>query len=293
MTVIGRKIFYEPLLRKLSLENFLNPVNDISEALPGKLNLLEPASSCGVRPGDPPSSATGRESLVYIDEAVGIMKKGLADALVTAPVSKKNIASAIGGFSGHTNYLADKFGVPRDSVIMMIVSNALRVVLLSQHIPVSEVADFVKRERIVSVVEKSAPALKAMGFSSPRFAVAALNPHSGDGGLFGREEIEEISPAVDELRKKGFDVAGPLTCDVCVMDALKNRFDAIVAMYHDQGICPVKILANNKAVNFTVGLPFVRVSPLHGTAFDIAGKFRAWEDSILKAVEFAAGFSKI
>ncbi len=292
IAVIGRTIFYEQILNKLSLKDFLHPVKDASHVEKGKLNLIEPDEPCEVSAPVKPSPASGREALRYIDKAVEMIKTGASKILITAPVSKKNIADNLKGFSGHTYYLADKFGISRDGVVMMIISRTLRVALLSQHVPINKVSGLVKKERIVAIVEKIVPVLEKFGFVPPRIAVAALNPHSGEGGYVGSEEINEIYPAVLELKKKGFDVAGPINSEICFMEALKNKFDAVVSMYHDQGIVPVKILSHNKAVNFTVGLPFVRVSPLHGTAFDIAGKFKAREDSMLEAVEFASAFSR-
>ncbi len=220
-----------------------------------------------------------RLSLVAATEA---LKNGEIDALVTAPIHKSNIQHETFHYTGHTPFLRDAFGV--EDVVMLMVADNMRIALLSEHVPVSEAAAAVTKEAIQRKVKILVSALQRdYGIDKPKIAVLALNPHAGDEGLIGKEELEIIQPAVRELKQSGAMVFGPYPADAFFARAQYQHFDAVLAMYHDQGLIPFKSLAAGEGVNYTAGLPKVRTSPDHGTAFDIAGQNKADHASILAA----------
>lgn len=214
-------------------------------------------------------------------------------AVVTAPLNKEALAAAGLPYPGHTELLqaeaAAHAGVDLDRmpVRMMLANDELRTVLVSIHVSLRDAIEAVTRERVLLTVRITHAALAASLGRPPRIAVAGLNPHAGEGGLFGREEIEAIAPAVADARGEGVDAHGPFAPDTVFMRARRGEFDAVVAMYHDQGLIPVKYLGVERGVNVTLGLPLVRTSPDHGTAFDIAGTGQADEASLLEAVRVA------
>jgi len=221
-----------------------------------------------------------RISLIAATEA---LKAGEIDALVTAPVHKSNLQDDNFRYTGHTPYLRDAFGVA--DVVMLMVADNMRVALLSEHVPVSEAAKEVTKEAIQRKVKILVSALQRdYGIDKPKIAVLALNPHAGDEGLIGKEEMEVIQPAVRELKQSGLMVFGPFPADAFFARNQYSRFDAVLAMYHDQGLIPFKSLAFGEGVNYTAGLPSVRTSPDHGTAFDIAGQGKAEHTSMLAAL---------
>ncbi len=221
-----------------------------------------------------------RISLVAATEA---LKNGDIDALVTAPIHKNNIQGENFNYTGHTPFLRDAFGVP--DVVMLMVADNMRVALLSEHVPLSEAAAQVSKEAIQRKVRILVAALQRdYGIDKPKIAVLGLNPHAGDEGLVGKEEIEIIQPAVRELKQSGLMVFGPYPADAFFARNQYSRFDAVLAMYHDQGLIPFKSLAFGEGVNYTAGLPVVRTSPDHGTAFDIAGQGKADPASMLAAL---------
>ena len=228
--------------------------------------------------------AGGKAAYDYLIHAADLALRGVVDAIVTAPLNKEALALAGYGPSGHTEILAQRCGV--DQVTMMLVAGNLRVSHVSTHVPLRQALDLVRRPRIVKVIELTRAALLELGIEAPAIAVAGLNPHAGEGGLFGEEESREIAPAVAEARERGYDVVGPLPPDSVFLEPL--RFDAVVAMYHDQGHIPVKVRDFHGGVNVTLGLPIVRTSVDHGTAFDLAGTGRANPASLLAAVRLAA-----
>ncbi|HXG62537.1 MAG TPA: 4-hydroxythreonine-4-phosphate dehydrogenase PdxA [Planctomycetota bacterium] len=211
-------------------------------------------------------SGGAREALDAIDEAADLALSGKVDGIVTAPVSKERIARLGVPFVGHTEYLAARAGVRLP--VMCFVSDRFRVALVTTHVSLRKLPGLLTAERILGVLRETDRALREFfGVAEPRLAVCGLNPHAGEGGQFGREEIEVIAPALDIARREGLRAEGPYAADT----VWRRPADAIVAMYHDQGLGPVKALDPN-AVNVTLGLPFVRTSPDHGTAFDIAGR---------------------
>jgi 4-hydroxythreonine-4-phosphate dehydrogenase len=207
------------------------------------------------------------------------------DAVVTAPISKEAWALAGHRYAGHTELLAERLNATRHA--MMFVAPRLRVILTTAHVPLAEVALRLTTHRLLDVIELGAEACASLGVERPRVAVCGLNPHAGEAGLLGHEERTIITPAIEEARRAGIDASGPYPADTIFRRALDGRFDLVVAMYHDQGLIPVKTLEWESAVNVTVGLPIVRTSPDHGTAFDIAGTGVADHRSMKAAIELA------
>jgi 4-hydroxythreonine-4-phosphate dehydrogenase len=236
------------------------------------------------------SSAAGRASGEYIEAAVELCMRGHLDAISTAPINKR--ALFLGGYSfpGHTEFLAHL--ARADECAMAFVAANLRIVLLSTHVPLAEAIRLVERERIERVIKLANRELKRWGIREPRLAMAALNPHGAEGGLFGVEESAEIVPAVEACRALEIDVAGPFSADTVFLRASRGEFDAVVACYHDQAMIPVKCLSFGEAVNVSLGLPFIRTSVDHGTAFDIAGKGLAEHSSMVAAITLAAQLSR-
>jgi 4-hydroxythreonine-4-phosphate dehydrogenase len=236
------------------------------------------------------SGAAGKAAAGYIEAAVELCAAGSVDAITTAPINKR--ALFLGGYSfpGHTEFLAHLTG-SEDSAMAFVAAN-LRIVLLSTHVPLAEAIKLVKRDRIVQTINLANRELRRWGIERPRLAVAALNPHGAEGGLFGTEEAAEIAPAIEAC--DGVDdvnVRGPFPADTVFLRASRGEFDAVIACYHDQAMIPVKCLSFGEAVNVTMGLPFIRTSVDHGTAFDIAGKGLAEHSSMLAAIKLAAELS--
>src|SRR2546426_3435051 len=236
------------------------------------------------------SGAAGKAAAGYIEAAVELCAAGSIDAMATAPINKR--ALFLGGycFPGHTEFLAHLTGT--EDYAMGFVAANLRVVLISTHVPLSEAIRLVTRDRIKKTTRLADKELQRWGIEQPRLAVAALNPHGAEGGLFGIEEASEITPAVESCRTTdGINVSGPFSADTVFLRASRGEFDAVVACYHDQAMIPVKCLSFGEAVNITLGLPFIRTSVDHGTAFDIAGKGIAEHSSMVAAIKLAAELS--
>ena len=236
------------------------------------------------------SGAAGKAAGGYIEAAVELCAAGNIDAIATAPINKR--ALFLGGYSfpGHTEFLAHLTGA--EEYAMAFVAANLRIVLLSTHVPLSEAIRMVERDRVVKVINLTHRELQRWGIERPRLAVAALNPHGAEGGLFGVEEASEIMPAIElASRNDDINVQGPFSADTVFLRASRGEFDAVVACYHDQAMIPVKCLSFGEAVNVTLGLPFIRTSVDHGTAFDIAGKGLAEHSSMVAAIKLAAELS--
>ena len=235
------------------------------------------------------SGAAGKAAAGYIEAAVELCAAGSIDAMATAPINKR--ALFLGGYSfpGHTEFLAHLTGA--EEYAMAFVAANLRVVLLSTHVPLAEAIRMVERDRIVQVVNLTNRELQRWGIERPRLAVAALNPHGAEGGLFGVEEASEMMPAIEACRIDDINVQGPFSADTVFLRASRGEFDAVIACYHDQAMIPVKCLSFGEAVNVTLGLPFIRTSVDHGTAFDIAGKGLAEHSSMVAAIKLAAELS--
>jgi 4-hydroxythreonine-4-phosphate dehydrogenase len=232
------------------------------------------------------SAEAGRAAYDAILAAVGDAVAGRVDAIATAPINKAAFALAGLPWRGHTELLAHLTGAP--SVAMMFHTEVLRVVLATIHVPLAEVPRLLTAATVESVVRLTARELPRFGVAAPRLAMCGLNPHAGEGGVVGLEEPRVIEPALAACRRDGIDVAGPFPADTLFVRAARGEFDVVVACYHDQGLIPVKLLAFGKAVNVTLGLPIIRTSVDHGTAFDIAGRGVADHGSLVEAVCLAA-----
>jgi 4-hydroxythreonine-4-phosphate dehydrogenase len=231
----------------------------------------------------------GAAAAACIRQAVAEVLAGCAAAVVTAPIHKEALAAAGEPYPGHTEMLADLAGPPGQpaDVRMMLANEELKTVLVTVHCALREAIERVTVDAVLSTLRISHAAAASWGQRAPRIAVAGLNPHAGEGGLFGREEIEVIAPAIAAARAEGIDATGPFAPDTVFMRARRGEFDLVLAMYHDQGLIPVKYLGVEQGVNVTLGLPFVRTSPDHGTAFDLAGTGRADPASLIAAVQMA------
>lgn len=252
-----------------------------------KYNLIEVAE--GEMKIETGKSTAYAGSLAYkaLQRAVNDLSKGYIKALVTAPIDKNNIQSEEFKYAGHTDYLGDYFNTK--NYLMLLVSNSLRIGVVTGHIPIKEVSQEINAELILSklrVMHKSM--IYDFGIRNPKIAVLGLNPHASDGGLIGKEEQTEIIPAIESAKKEGMLAFGPFPADGFFASSNYQKFDAILAMYHDQGLIPFKTLSFKDGVNFTAGLPVVRTSPAHGTALDLAGKGEASESSMRQAIYLAS-----
>ena len=271
----------------------INSIKKVSEAkfLPRVINVLDlnNADPLKIKTGQV-SRAAGKAAFEYIDKAIDLAKNGEIDAITTGPINKEALHKAGYKFDGHTEILATK--TKTKDYAMMFVSDQLWVILVTTHLPLREVSKQLDRKKIVKIIKMANEALGKTRGKKPRIGVAGLNPHAGESGIFGQEEIKIIKPAVEEAQKLGIDVKGPISPDAIFFLANSGMFDLVVAMYHDQGLIPLKLLAFNRSVNVTIGLPFVRTSVDHGTGFDIAGKGWANPQSLIEAVKVAAHFCK-
>lgn len=304
---IGPEIVVKALARLRGTESFtplvigdLKMLRRVAASVGAELELTDrqtprPRAVCVLETGELPddleigrdAAVTGRASAKYIETAVELWRSGEIDGLATAPISKAAIAMAGFDFPGHTEFLASLTGTPR--VAMSFFGGDLRVVLLSTHVSLRDAIALVTRDNLVDLIRFAAVELCGLLGRQPRIAVAGLNPHASEGGLFGVEEEREIIPAVEACRSvHGLDVSGPYSPDTIFLRGHRGEFDAVIACYHDQATIAVKSLAFGSAVNVTLGLPLVRTSVDHGTAFDIAGKGVADESSMVAAIELAA-----
>jgi len=225
----------------------------------------------------------GKYAIKSLTAAAQALKEGKIDGLVTAPIHKKNIQSAEFNFTGHTPYLKNLFGV--SDVAMFMIAENMRIALLTEHVAVKDIAGYITRENIITKLNTVNNSLKRdFNIVKPRIAVLALNPHAGDEGLIGKEEEEIIKPAIKEAKQRDVFCFGPYSADAFFARGQHEKFDGVLALYHDQGLIPFKSLAIGEGVNFTAGLPGVRTSPDHGVAFDIAGKGKADEASFREAI---------
>jgi 4-hydroxythreonine-4-phosphate dehydrogenase len=276
----------------------LGPVREVEavgEAPDGALAVLDPGAGAPAAFAWGETTAEGgRQAMEAVARACDLCLSGAVDGMTTAPLSKEAIRLAGYDFPGHTEFLQERTGA--ESVVMVLAADLpagpLRVALATIHVPVADVAGLVTRDRVEATCRTLAAALRRdLGVERPRLAVLGLNPHAGDGGVIGREEIDTLRPALDALRADGLDVTGPHPADAFFGRAAWTRADAVVAMYHDQGLAPFKALAQGGGVNVTLGLPIVRTSPDHGTAFDLAGRGAADASSTVEAVRLAAAMA--
>lgn len=273
--------------KALNLETSFTIINSASEVQYGKINVVNcNDDEVKVELGKP-SRESGKAAFDALEKAMAEYKEGLYDVLVTAPIHKQMIQSEAFPFPGHTEYIEQSVGEGAKA-LMILASEKLRVALVTVHVPISKVSSMLTKDLVEEKLQLFSASLKAdFGINGPRIAVLALNPHAGDGGVIGDEEENIIIPAIKAMREKGVLCFGPYPADGFMGNGTYSRFDGVLAMYHDQGLVPFKVLAMDDGVNFTAGLPLVRTSPDHGTAFDIAGKGEASENSFRQAVYMA------
>ena len=262
-------------------------ISNISDLSPeaGVIEVLAVKSDAEVRRGAP-SQGAGRSVVKYIKKAVTLALRNEVSAVVTAPISKESLKMAGYEWPGHTELFADLTNTKEFA--MMFVSDELKIILSTIHIPLKDVPKKINERLIFRTIMLAKKGADMLGIDSPRIAVAGLNPHAGESGIMGNEELRVIVPAINRVRDKAINVSGPLPPDVVFHKAYNGEFDIIVCMYHDQGLVPFKMLAFDTGVNVTVGLPIIRTSPDHGTAFDIAWKNRANPSSMLEAIKLAS-----
>ncbi len=236
-----------------------------------------------------PTQEAGYAVAAYIKKAVRVAMEKKVDAIVTAPISKESLRLAGYPWPGHTELLAELTGVK--DYAMMFVGGRLRVILVTIHTALRNVPALITKDAVLKTIRLARRACDMMGIGRQRIAVSGLNPHAGEAGLFGDEEIREITPAIEEAKKEGINVSGPYPPDIVFHKAYRKEVDIIVSMYHDQGLIPLKMIAFDKGVNVTVGLPIIRTSPDHGTAFDIAWKGIASPSSMIEAIKMAVKLS--
>ncbi len=233
----------------------------------------------------------GLAAYQYIEKAAMLGMAGEIDAIATTPINKESIKMANVNFIGHTEMLAHLSNT-YDPLTMFQVRN-MRVFFLSRHLSLRDACDAVKKDKITEYIKRCTEALKMLGLNNPKLAVAGLNPHNGEHGMFGDEEVKEITPAVEESLKAGFNVFGPIPGDSVFAMALKGRYDGVLSMYHDQGHIATKTVDFERTISFTIGMPFLRTSVDHGTALDIAGKGIASEISMVEAIKLAAQYGSV
>lgn len=263
-----------------------NVIASAKDAHPKRVNIVNCVSDQSpVEPGIL-TAESAKAAVDALYAAVDDMKAGYLDILVTAPFNKKGVAEENFRYTGHTGYLIEAFGA--EEGLMFMCSETLRIGLVTEHIPLSKVSSVVSKERILSKLRVMNKSLERdFGIVRPKIAVLGLNPHGGDDGLIGEEELSVIGPAVKAARAEKIEAFGPYPPDGFFAAAMQAKFDAVLAMYHDQGLIPFKTVSFDSGVNFTAGLPIVRTSPDHGTAFDIAGMCRANPRSMLSAIYLA------
>lgn len=267
-------------------------LSDAADLPPGVLPVLplqETLAGLADLPWGRVSALAGRAAAVAIRQAVALTLAGEASAIVTAPIHKEALSAAGEPYPGHTEMLADlcaHAGHPAD-VRMMLANEELKTVLVTVHCSLRDAIERLDFDAVLSTLRIAHQSAAAWGQTAPRIAVAGLNPHAGEGGLFGREEIDFIAPAIAAAQAEGIAASGPYAPDTVFMRARRGEFDLVLAMYHDQGLIPVKYLGVEQGVNVTLGLPLVRTSPDHGTAFDLAGTGRADPASLIAALQMA------
>ena len=295
--VIGDLAAVRDAVKLCSSPLSINVIQSTGEAVgkPGVIDLID-LSCCpagGWRYGEV-SAAAGQAAFEFVVKAIELTQSGETDAVVTGPISKEAIHAAGHNFSGHTEILAEYTGT--GSFAMLLIGGPLRVIHATTHVSLSDACRLITKERIKKVIALADYSARLLGAAKPRIAVAGLNPHSSENGLFGSEEAEHISPAIAEMRQSGVDCEGPIPPDTVFVKAAGGRYDIVVAMYHDQGHIPVKLMgfklesggaSSLSGINCTIGLPFIRTSVDHGTAFDIAGRGVASGQSMLEAMEAA------
>ncbi|MGR3310268.1 MAG: 4-hydroxythreonine-4-phosphate dehydrogenase PdxA [Candidatus Brocadiales bacterium] len=292
--VIGSEEVLRKIVQDLSLPTYFKGFEYMEELRESTLHIrVLTLNNFNIEnmPSKVPTAEAGKASLDYILKGIDLARNGVIDALVTAPINKKAIEMAGCTFPGHTELLRDKTGA--EKAVMMMAGGGLRVSLVTTHVALESVPRLLNVEDIEHTITITADALKRFfNLKTQRIAVSGLNPHSGDYGRFGVEEEEVIIPAIKRAASKGINCCGPVSPDIVFYKALQGDFDAVVSLYHDQGLIPLKLIAFEKGVNITLGLPIIRTSPDHGTAYDIAGKGIASPVSMTEAIKMAVQMVK-
>jgi 4-hydroxythreonine-4-phosphate dehydrogenase len=285
--VFGSYVVMVDIVRRLGLNIEVRRIDEPHQARlqPRAIDVIETTRIIDPPPIGQISVISGQAAFDTIVAAIAAAKSGAVRGIVTAPINKEAMGLAGIRYPGHTEILADYGGAGR--VAMMLANDDIRTVLVTVHTSLRNAIEQADFDAQMSAIRLAHEGGKALGIAAPRVAVAGLNPHAGEGGLFGDEEIRIIRPAIEAARAEGIEVSGPYPGDTVFMQARKGRFDVVVAQYHDQGLIPVKYLGLEKGVNITLGLPFVRTSPDHGTAFDIAGQGIADNASLETALAYA------
>lgn len=283
--IFGSQKLAEKCRRDLGIEDFnYTVVQDAADAQDGRVNLVDiGADFARLTPGES-SPEAGRAAVLSLEAAAAALESGDIDVMVTAPICKETTNSEEFHFPGHTEYLQERLGNGAKSLMILFDDN-VRIALVTTHLPISEIPRAITKDAVVNTIKALDESLKLdFSVNGPKIAVLSLNPHCGDGGLLGTEEQTEIIPAIQECNEAGILSFGPFAADGFFSSGAFRKFDGVVACYHDQGLAPFKALAGEKGVNFTAGLPFVRTSPDHGTAFDIAWKGEADPTSMREAI---------
>ncbi len=285
VVVIGDALVLKRCLKELAIDGDVATWRPGLPVEQGAINVLPVTKLEGLTWGKP-NEITNKAMAQYILEAVGLIKENKLGALVTCPITKVGLQQAGYNYPGHTEMLAELCG--EENYAMMMAGDRLKVVLLTIHTGLAKVAEQLDSHELQRIIRLAGRTLERdFGMPKPRIAVAGFNPHAGEGGLFGKEESEIISPAVEEMKQEGWDVVGPLPPDTVFFRAAENQFDVVICMYHDQGLIPFKLLHFSDGVNVTAGLPLVRTSVDHGTAYDIAGSGVADSGSLKAAISLA------
>ena len=291
--LIGDQKILQQLNKKLSLNLTLKKFS--RSAASGRFFIFDPLPEPLPEKLPAGSPLAANAAVAALREGGQRCRRGEFDALVTAPVNKEAIIRAGHKFVGQTEFLSELAGTKRTAMMLLGTDERgrwLRVALATVHIPIKSVPEKVTAEKITLAIGLAAQACRDLGLPRAKIAVCGLNPHAGEGGQFGDEEIRTIAPIVLAAQKRGFDVVGPLSGDTVFHYALKGEYDVVVAMYHDQGLAPLKAVAFDSGINWTLGLPFIRTSPDHGTAYDIAGKGIANPGSMIAAIRLAKQLAK-
>jgi len=301
--VIGSSCVIDDALKFIPSNLKLNVIKN-TEEIKGKFGIIDLIDLDNIKLDEfnygKVSAKAGQASLDYIYKGIDLAMEGLVNAVVTGPIHKEAIKAAGSPFAGHTEIFA--FRTKTKNYAMMLADENLRVIHVSTHVSLRQACDLVKKERVLTVIHLADKALKDLGIKNPKIGVAGLNPHAGEGGLFGKEEIEEIIPAIVQAKKERIDIDGPIPPDTIFSKVIGGQYDIAVVMYHDQGHIPMKVIgfkynkSTNKwssmsGVNVTVGLPIIRTSVDHGVAFGKAGEGRANEESMVEAIKMAIDFA--
>ena len=301
---IGSKCVINDAIKFIPSNLKLNVIKDIEE-IKGEFGIIDFIDLDNIKLDEfnygKVSAKAGQASLDYIYKGIDLAMKGLVNAVVTGPIHKEAIKAAGSPFAGHTEIFASR--TKTKNYAMMLVDDNLRVIHVSTHVSLRQACDLVKKERILTVIYLADKALKDLGIKNPKIGVAGLNPHAGEGGLFGKEEIEEIIPAIEQAKKENITVDGPVPPDTIFSKVIGKQYDIAVVMYHDQGHIPMKVIgfkynretdrwSTISGVNITIGLPIIRTSVDHGVAFDKAGEGSANEESMVGAIKMAIDFTR-